>query len=109
MRWTLIILALLVGLAGGAGCSESTPPDESAPSKLDPVHWPEVAGASSYRVQAWHGHRLLFEVTRTDTVVVLTPSLARALRPFDEVEIQVRATDAAGTPLGGVHEARWEP
>lgn len=109
LRRVLTLLLLLSGLGLALGCSDAKPPQEQASQRLGPVHWPAVEGAARYRVQAWHERRLLFEVTRTDTMVVLTPSLARAVRPFGEVEIQVRAIDAAGAPLGEVRATRWRP
>lgn len=92
-------------------CSESgersaeTARESETPSSL---HWPAVEGAERYRVQAWHEKRLLFEISRDDTVAVLTPSLERAMAPFETIEIQVRALTATGESLGEVHRWRWE-
>ena len=67
-----------------------------------------MEGATRYRVQTWHDYRLLFEISRPDTSAVLTPSLARAVAPFDEIEVQVRALDAAGEPMGEAYRTTWE-
>ena len=111
LRFLLRILigATLVSgasLAGGCGDSQRPPEEEASPSRTE-IHWPARADASRYRVQAWSGRRLLFEVTSSDTTLVLTPSLQRATAPFDTIEVQVRAVDATGSPLEGTHVSNW--
>jgi len=95
-------LAVALLLAWLAACSSSAPSEEAASLAPLPDHWSFEgrAGAEAYRVQAWTGRRLLFEITASDTVVDLTPSLKRAADPFDEIVLEIRALDEQGQILG---------
>lgn len=87
-----VTLWIVLALGIGAGCGQREgPPQPSAfryPARLS---WEPVQDVASYRVQAWSGYRLIFEETTADTSLVLTPSLLRAMAPFDSLEVQVRA------------------
>ena len=85
--WLGCVAALCVLVA----CGGSETPDDGGSIPIpESVHWGAVEGAERYVVRAWAGPRLLFEETRSDTVLVLDPSMRRVCAAFDSVELRVR-------------------
>ena len=96
---TLFVAGVLLFVA--LGCGEKNSPAEAPRAAV--WSWPAVEGATTYRVQAWSGHRLLFEESSRDTILTLTPSLERAVQPFaGRVELEVRAWNGRGERQGEV-------
>lgn len=101
--WGTVVLVLW-----GAGCGGAEEPAPPADVVETALHWTPAPGAEDYRVRAWAGYRLLFEVEARDTTLAATAGMRRALATADTVvlEIQARAAD------GGVLETRrprWKP
>jgi hypothetical protein len=91
-RWIgpAVIVALAAAFAS-CGRHQEEPVASVFPSQL---HWPARPGATSYRVQAWSGLRLLFEESTSDTLLPLTESLLHAMAPFDSCRVEVRLADS---------------
>ena len=102
MRWGRRTLLVWM-IAAAAGCTqESSAPGADdrpvvLPSTLD---WPAVDGAVQYRVQVWDGVRLLFEETRDDARLLVTPSMERSLRGADSAQLRVQALGPDGRNVG---------
>lgn len=90
-RELLLVLVPAVTLFGGLGCSHPRRPDVSAAAMADSLAWNTASGAQRYVVRGWSGDRLLFEVTTADTLLVLTPSMSRAVAAFDTATAEILA------------------
>jgi hypothetical protein len=67
-----------------------------------------VDGAIEYRVQLWDGVRLLFEETRENPSLTVTPVMERSLQGVERAELQVRGLGPDGQRIGPV-QRRWYP
>lgn len=65
----------------------------------DALRFDAVDGAVEYRVQVWDGLRLLFEETREQPVLAVTPSMRRSLRGATSAEMRVWALGPDGRTL----------
>jgi hypothetical protein len=97
LSWLLCLGVLWIAVGCSSSEKQSPPGPPPVPQTLS---FPAVDGAASYRVRAWSGYRLLFEQTVTDTQFTVTPSLARSMRPFDDVQLEVQPFDLRGHELG---------
>lgn len=101
-RATLCVLACAVlGLAGcGGGGEDRRQTTPEAAVTYQTLRWEAVPGAASYRVRAWTDARLLFEESTVSESLEWFPSLLRAVRAFDDVEVVVEALDDQGRAVG---------
>jgi hypothetical protein len=102
----LLLLLMIVGVAACAQGSSDREADVRPAQKLQlgpSLDWPPVEGAVEYRVQVWDGLRLLFEETREQPRLQVTPTMRRSLRGVRQAEIRVQALGADGQAVGAVH------
>jgi len=93
-------------IAAVGACSQPATPERETPAATvdlgESITWAPVDGAVEYRVQLWDGVRLLFEESREQTMLPVTPVMRRSLVGVTRAELQVRAYAADGGEIGEV-------
>lgn len=106
---TYVFVFLLASMAAFWGCGESTERTEPGLAETSAelprtagadLSWPEVVGATEYRVQAWSEFRLLFSERTSHARLESSPSLERTLAFFPDAVLRVQARAADGQALG---------
>jgi hypothetical protein len=108
-RCGLFAMFMMMGALGA--CSQPASEETSAqasPVELGPtLEWDAVDGAIEYRVQLWDGMRLLFEETREQISLPVTPVMERSLLGVESAELQVRAFGPDGRQIGEVQRRAY--
>ena len=101
-------VALLTAVAALAcGSPEERAPALPAPDEAvltgivegEDLRWQPIAGATTYRVRAWAGARLLFDESTREPRLRSTPSLERVLAFFPDAQLRILPEAADGTPM----------